>query len=99
MAVTRFEGEGPVARYWLARCEGFEVRGSTRGVVEELQRDADPYVTARLVVRTGRRRLTVVPVERVHTVVPAERLLVVERAPKPVRPPKAVLDQIMDSLR
>jgi hypothetical protein len=87
MLVNRFEGDGPVARYWLARCEGFEVEGSVRGVVEELLRDGDPHLTARLVVRTRRRRRAIVPVARVRSVVPAERVLVVEPAQKPVRPP------------
>ena len=59
MTVTRFEGTDPVSRYWLAHCEGFAVEGAARGVVEELQRDEDPHVTARLVVRTrgGRRKI------------------------------------------
>ena len=53
MAETRFEGRSPVGRYWLSKCEGFAVTGGERGVVEELIRDADPFVTTRLVVRTG----------------------------------------------
>jgi len=76
--VTRFEGGSPVARYWLANCKGFVVRGGAKGVVEELIHDADPYVTTRFVVRTRSRRRTVVSAERVATVVPAQRLLVVE---------------------
>src|SRR4051794_2733244 len=78
MADERFEGTGPVARYWLANCEGFAVRGGVQGTVEELLRDADPFVTSRLVVRRGRRR-TVVPVEAVAVVIPAERTVLVER--------------------
>jgi hypothetical protein len=78
MAEERFEGSGPVARYWLANCEGFSVRGGVQGTVEELLRDADPFVTSRLVVRRGRRR-TVVPVEAVAVVIPAERTVLVER--------------------
>ena len=54
MAAARFEGSGPVARYWLANCEGFRVRGGLSGTVEELLRDSDPHVTTRLVVRTRR---------------------------------------------
>jgi hypothetical protein len=78
MAATRFEGSGPVARYWLANCEGFAVRGGAHGTVEELLRDADPFVTTRLVVRRGRRR-TVIPAASVAAVVPDERVVVVER--------------------
>lgn len=84
MAVTQFEGTGPVARYWLAHCEGFAVEGGARGVVEELLHDADPHLTSRLLVRTGRGRTRVIPVSAVETVSPAERMLVVhERRPKP----------------
>lgn len=83
MAVTRFEGSGPVARYWLARCEGFAVEGGASGVVEELLHDADPHLTSRLLVRTGRGRMRVIPVSAVASVSPAERTLVVtERRPK-----------------
>src|SRR3954454_12204969 len=78
MAEERFEGSGPVARYWLANCAGFAVRGGVQGTVEELLRDADPFVTSRLVVRRGRRR-TVVPVEAVAGVIPAERTVLVRR--------------------
>jgi hypothetical protein len=79
MAETRFEGRSPVARYWLSKCEGFAVAGGERGVVEELIRDADPFVTTRLVVRTGRRRRAVVPAEAVAAVDPAERVVFVTR--------------------
>ena len=78
MAVTRFEGRGPVARYWLAHCEGFAVEGGTRGVVEELLHDANPHLTSRLLVRTRRGRVRVIPVSAVATVSPAERTLVVQ---------------------
>jgi hypothetical protein len=80
MAATRFEGAGPVARYWLANCEGFAVRGAVRGVVEELLRDANPHETTRFVVRTRARRRKVVQATAVAAVVPAKRLVVVERA-------------------
>src|SRR4051812_47131674 len=80
MAETRFEGRSPVGRYWLSKCEGFAVTGGERGVVEELIRDADPFVTTRLVVRTGRRRRAVVPAEAVAAVDPAERVVFVARA-------------------
>jgi hypothetical protein len=79
MAETRFEGRSPVARYWLSKCEGFAVTGGEHGVVEELIRDADPFVTTRLVVRTGRRRRAVVPAEAVAAVDPAERVVFVAR--------------------
>jgi hypothetical protein len=79
MAETRFEGRSPVARYWLSKCEGFAVTGGERGVVEELIRDADPFVTTRLVVRTGRRRRAVVPAEAVAAVDPTERVVFVAR--------------------
>jgi hypothetical protein len=84
MAVTRFEGTGPVAQYWLAHCEGFAVEGGAHGVVEELLHDANPHLTSRLLVRTRRGRLRVIPVTAVKTVSPAERTLVVNgRPPKP----------------
>ena len=82
MTVARFEGTDPVARYWLANCEGFAVEGAARGVVEELLRDGDPHVTARLVVRTRGGRRTIVQADAVATVVPGERTLVVERTPR-----------------
>lgn len=85
MTVTRFEGAGPVARYWLAHCEGFAVKGATKGVVEELIRDADPHVTTRLVIRTGGHRRKVVSASAVTAVVPAQKLVVVERLRKPRR--------------
>ena len=84
MAVTRFEGTGPVARYWLAHCEGFAVEGGARGVVEELLHDANPHLPSRLRVRTRRGRTRVIPVSAVASVSPAERTLVVhEPRPKP----------------
>ena len=79
MTESRFEGEGPVGRYWLANCEGFVVTGGAHGVVEGLIRDFDPHVTTRLVVRTRMRRRRVLPASKVVEVVPAEQLLVVER--------------------
>jgi hypothetical protein len=80
MTGAQFEGDGPVARYWLANCKGFEVTGDERGVVEELIRGGpDPHETARLVVRTKSRRRMVIPAEEITLVVPAEKVLVVER--------------------
>ena len=83
MTVTRFEGTDPVLRYWLANCEGFAVEGAARGVVEELQRDEDPHVTARLVVRTRGGRRKIVQAASIASVVPADRVLVVERERRP----------------
>jgi hypothetical protein len=80
MAETRFEGSSPVARYWLAQCEGFAVRGGAEGVVEELIRDREPpFVTTRLVVRVSRGRRAVVPADAVASVDPAERVVFVEQ--------------------
>src|SRR5690242_2042095 len=87
MADTRFEGTGPVAKYWLAHCEGFAVEGGARGVVEELLHDANPHLTSRLLVRTRRGRTRVIPVSAVASVSPAERTLVVHE-PKPKSKPK-----------
>jgi hypothetical protein len=78
VAETQFEGSGPVARYWLANCKGFAVEGGARGVVEDLIRDGDPFVTTRLVVRRRGRRRGVIPVTAVASIDPAERVLVVE---------------------
>jgi hypothetical protein len=87
MGVTRFEGGGPVARYWLANCEGFVVKGGARGVVEELIRDADPHVTTRLVIRTRARRRTIISANAVASVIPADSVLIVShrRARRHVR--------------
>lgn len=91
MAETRFEGRSPVARYWLSKCEGFAVTGGTHGVVEELIRDADPFVTTRLVVRTGRRRRAVVPADAVAAVDPAERVVFVARRARQQRGRAAIM--------
>jgi hypothetical protein len=77
MTVTRFEGGGPVARYWLPNCEGFLVKGGARGVVEDLIHDADPHVTTGLVIRTRTRRRKIISTSTVATVVPAESVLIV----------------------
>jgi hypothetical protein len=79
MTETRFEGDGPVARYWLSRCEGFEVAGEARGVVEELILDADPLVPTHIVVRTRSRRRKIIAAAAVTSVDPADRVLVVKR--------------------
>jgi hypothetical protein len=91
MAVTRFEGTGPVARYWLAHCEGFAVEGGARGVVEELLCDANPHLTSRLLVRTRRGRTRVIPVSAVASVSPAERTLVVHEPRRKPKPTNAAL--------
>jgi hypothetical protein len=83
---ARFDRSSNVLRYWLGRCEGFEVRGGASGVVREVLPGGDPYVPGAILVRKrflGTRR---VPAASVEWVVPAERLLVVER-PEPA--PKA----------
>jgi hypothetical protein len=88
MAVTQFEGTGPVAQYWLAHCEGFTVTGGAHGTVEELLHDVDPHMTSRLRVRTRRGRTRVIPVSAIAAVSPAERTLTVHErrpAPKPKR--------------
>src|SRR3954447_4164307 len=90
MAETRFEGRSPVGRYWLSKCEGFAVTGGERGVVEELIRDADPFVTTRLVVRTGRRRRAVVPADAVAVAAPTERVLFVARGRRTRPTPRAM---------
>jgi hypothetical protein len=90
MAETRFEGSSPVARYWLTRCEGFAVRGGSTGVVESLIREADPYETAWIVVRTRARRRQAVPVDAIASVDPAERVVVVEKEEREPRVGPAV---------
>jgi len=89
MTATRFEGGGPVARYWLANCEGFLVKGGARGVVEDLIHDADPHVTTRLVIRTRTRRRKIISASTIATVVPAESVLIV--SPRSARVRVAVL--------
>jgi hypothetical protein len=72
----RFDRSSAVARYWLAHCEGFRVRGPLKGTVEHVVGSADLQTAQELVVRTrGRRRS--IPVEAVDVVVPAAREIVV----------------------
>jgi len=72
----RFNRSSAVARYWLAHCEGFRVRGPLKGRVEQVVAAADLQTAQALVVRTrGRRRS--IPVEAVDVVVPASREIVV----------------------
>jgi hypothetical protein len=73
----RFDRSSAVARYWLAHCEGFRVRGPLRGTVEQVVGSPDLQTAQELVVRTrGRRRK--IPVEAVDVVVPAAREIVVD---------------------
>jgi hypothetical protein len=78
----RFDKSSPVARYWLAQCEGFRVKGPLKGKVVEVVGSGDLQNAEALVVRTarGRRR---VPVQDVAVVVPAARLIVVDGRPEP----------------
>ena len=73
----RFDGSSPVARYWLAQCEGFRVKGRLSGTVEKVIGSADEQSAETLVVRTGWRRRNI-PVDAVDAVVPAARLIVVD---------------------
>ena len=77
----RFGRTSPVARYWLAHCEGFRVQGPVKGTVEEVVGSVDTQSAERLVVRRAWRRRTV-PVAAVDAVVPAARLIVVEGQPE-----------------
>jgi hypothetical protein len=73
----RFDRSSAVARYWLAHCEGFRVRGPLSGTVEQVVGSTDLQNAKTLVVRTrGRRRN--IPVEAVDVVVPAAREIVVD---------------------
>ncbi|HSC72582.1 MAG TPA: hypothetical protein VLB89_00355 [Gaiellaceae bacterium] len=73
----RFDRSSPVARYWLAHCEGFHVRGPLKGTVEQVVAAPDLQTAQALVVRTrGRKRN--VPIEAVDVVVPASREIVVD---------------------
>ena len=73
----RFDRSSPVARYWLAQCEGFRVKGPLNGTVEKVVGSADEQSAETLVVRTGWRRRSI-PVDAVDAVVPAARLIVVD---------------------
>jgi hypothetical protein len=82
----RFGKSSPVARYWLAQCEGFRVQGPVKGTVEEVVGSVDPQSPERLVVRRAWRRRTV-PVAAIDAVVPAARLIVVDGQPEDARQP------------
>ena len=47
----RFDGSSPVARYWLAQCEGFRVKGRLSGTVEKVIGSADEQSAETLVVQ------------------------------------------------
>lgn len=68
-----------MARYWLAQCEGFRVKGPLNGTVEKVVGSVDEQSAESLVVRTGWRRCSI-PVDAVDVVVPAARLIVVDDA-------------------
>src|SRR5262249_43493370 len=76
----RFGRPSPVRVYWLARCEGFQLRcgDRTRGVVKRVLLDASNTEAKALVVRVGRvvPRSVVVPAEEVEAVAPFEEVLV-----------------------
>ena len=73
----RFDRSSPVARYWLAQCEGFRVKGPLNGTVEKVVGAVDQQSAESLVVRTAWRRHKI-PVDAVDAVVPAARLIVVD---------------------
>jgi hypothetical protein len=73
----RFDGSSPVARYWLAQCEGFHVEGPVHGTVEKVVGSVAEQSAESLVVRSAWRRRHI-PVDAIEAVVPAERLIVVE---------------------
>ena len=76
---ARFDRSSPVLRYWLSRCEGFDVSGGARGVVTEVVSDGDPIDPDAIVVRTRIRKRTL-DARSIAAVIPAERRLVVETA-------------------
>src|SRR5262245_2234145 len=81
-----FDRSSPVHAYWLARCEGFEVRsGKEYGVVEDVTLDSASQALY-LTVKFGLARRREVAADAVESVVPAEELLVLEGAPEP--PPR-----------
>jgi hypothetical protein len=81
-AARRFDKSSPVARYWLAQCEGFRVKGPLKGTVEQVVGSGDLRSAEELVVRTARGRRNV-PVDDIAAVVPAARLIVVDGRSEP----------------
>lgn len=81
----RFDRSSPVARYWLAHCEGFHVEGQVNGTVEKVVGSVAAQSAESLVVRSGWRRHSV-PVHTVDAVVPAARLIVVEEPSRQAEP-------------
>jgi hypothetical protein len=91
----RFGRPSPVRAYWLARCEGFELKcrdGST-GVVKQVVLDATSTEAQALVVRTGRvlHRSVVVTAEQVDAVAPFEEVLVGNGLQPPARRPTSTV--------
>jgi hypothetical protein len=84
----KFDKSSPVARYWLARCEGFRVEGPLRGTVEKVVGSGDLQDAEALVVRTAWRRRSI-PVADVGAVVPAARLIVVDDPQTELAPARA----------
>ena len=83
-----FERSSPVARYWLAQCEGFRVDGGVKGTVEQVEGTSDAQRPEVLVVRRALRRQRV-PVADVAAVVPAARLITIEGARPETAPDRA----------
>jgi hypothetical protein len=81
----RFEGSSPVARHWLAQCEGFHVDGAISGTVEKVVGSVAEQSAESLVVRSAWRRDNI-PVGSVAAVVPAARLIVVDEPNRDVAP-------------
>lgn len=85
-----FAAADAVGRYWLARCEGFEVRsedGQLTGVVAEVEHDPAGRALT-LVVQRGRRRPVVIRPSAVSLVDPWQEEVVVHvpaRKPRPAR--------------
>src|SRR2546423_13238940 len=71
----RFDRSSPVARYWLAQCEGFRVKGPLNGTVEKVVGAVDQQSAEALVVRTGWRGHNI-PRGAVHPGGPARRFIV-----------------------
>ena len=82
-----FAASGAVGRYWLARCDGFEVcsaDGRLSGVVDGVALDSAGRALALLVHRRGRQPLEIAPAS-VAAVFPWQRVVVVglpERNPR-----------------
>jgi hypothetical protein len=71
-----FERSSPVARYWLAQCEGFRVAGRVKGTVERVVGTSETQDAEALVVRRAWRRHKI-SITDVDSVVPAARLITI----------------------